>query len=661
VPTKYGGGKSDIETELRNVADLTERGRYARKKVEKMAQVLEAYMHAPEKMREVAPTVYKRFDEFVKSVPELAPLAEIKPGLALTELQAQKYVGLPIFARRIVPMADADVLNNYLSSSLYNNRYFGSLYKGWMSTASLLNQSQLGWGSAFHAGFTSGDVQVSAAALVLKDIYGLMRGNRSFTDVARSAAHAGIAMARTPIQGDRILNAWRDPEPSINPRVAQVVRAAELGGAGFEMERGMFTNQLQKMRSDWHSGRKLQAAARSPIAATELMAAPIMRVLVPRQKAGVFADLAWRIIEQNPGKTLEELTPQFRQAWNRVDARLGQVQYNRLFMHNVAKNFVQGTIRAPGWSGGTIAELGGAFPDAYRFLQEWWRTGRPPQEMPDRIAYATSLLLSTAIVNGALTYAFTGQQPRGLDFFAFRDGGKDEYGNETRLMLPSYMKDVLSYMRHPIHTLGIKTHPLAAMLYQLSQNKDYYGTEIRHPDDPLLKQGLQVGGFVVKQFEPFWTRGARKQYETTGGGLALPFIGIMPAPRELTETSAQRQANELMRARLPQGARTQEEFQRSQNFREAVRDMQRGRTMLGDELQSGRLDMRNAQYAMQAVNLTPLQRAVHSLDAEDAMRVWQKASPEEREQIRWIIQRKVSGSRALDVNRKLQLMDQLKG
>ena len=88
-----------IQEELRSLADLKWEGsevstyhkKYVRKQVEKMAHMLEAYIHAPERFKEVSPTVYKEFDLFVNSIPELQGLSELKQGLALKELQQTAY------------------------------------------------------------------------------------------------------------------------------------------------------------------------------------------------------------------------------------------------------------------------------------------------------------------------------------------------------------------------------------------------------------------------------------------------------------------------------------------------------------------------------------------------------------------------------------------
>lgn len=623
--------KTPTQAELRALADLSWQGRaeedvsasYKRKvraQAEKMAHLLEAYITAKDAFQGVAPTVYRDFDNFIRSRPELKSLADIRPGISLERLASEKYVGLPIMGYRIVPVEHGLIIKNYLSSSLYNSPMVGKLYKGWMGLANLLNQSQLGMGSGFHAGFTTGEAQMSNNALVWRDIYGVLRGNRSIADLGRTVGKAAIAVVRNPVIGNKVLNAWRDPDGTIDPRIAQVVRAAELGGGGFKLETGLRTQQTVKMLRDWYSEKRIRAAARSPVAFVELLAKPVMELIVPRQKAGVFADLAWRIIEQNPGKSLEELTPQFRQAWNRNDARLGQVQYQRMFMDNYVKNFVQATVRAPGWSGGTIAEIGGGFVDAARFMREFYETGKLPQELPDRTAYVLALVSSTMLVNGALTYMFTGTMPQGLDFFAFRDGTKDERGRAGRLMLPTYMKDILAYARHPGETLLHKSHPILSLISDVIRNKDYYGVEVRSRDAGAGKQALETVEYVAKAFEPFWTRGMRREVQRKGGPAkaTLPLVGIMPAPRAVTETTAERMAHDFMLERIPVGARTKEQAARSE-----------------------------AKYKAEPPTEPYLVRTVRRLDAASAVRVFEHASREEQKRIYYDILEKIDRNKTL--------------
>ncbi len=153
--------------------------------------------------------------------------------------------------------------------------------------------------------------------------------------------------------------------------------------------------------------------------------------------------------------------------------------------------------------------------------------------------------------NAVLTYLFTGTQPKGMDFLAFRSGKKDEQGNEERFLLPSYIKDLIAYARQPVTTLEHKAHPLLGMIDDIAHNKDYYGYEIRNPHDNAAAQAGQVAKYVIKSFEPFWTRGARKEVERKSGPLrtTLPFFGVMPAPSYITRTPIQNEIAELYHKR----------------------------------------------------------------------------------------------------------------
>jgi hypothetical protein len=470
------------------------------------------------------------------------------------------FTGLPSkVGYRVAKKSVADVLNNYLSSSLYNSPYFGKAYKGYMAVGNTLNQAQLGVFSAFHAGFTGIETQVSANANIIKDVYGVARGNRTINQLVGTVKNAPIAIGKSLYDGSKVLAEWNNPQVDVptnipvselpvgkEAKIALIAKAIEIAGGGLKMEQGLRTFQTEAMIRDWFGSSKMKAVARSPIALTELSMKPVMEWLVPRQKAGVFTELAGRIFEQNPDKTLEQLRPELRQAWNRVDARLGQVRYDRLFIRNTAKNFIQGIMRAPGWTGGTLAEVGGSVKDTVKFIKEWKETGKAPKDIPDRVAYTISLLGTMALTNAVLTVAFTGEKPEGMDYWAFRTGGEDDEGRPNRFLLPSYVKDMFAWARSPSHTLSAKVHPLLSLASDLHRNIDYYNTLIRNKDDSILKQGQDMGEYTLKQFEPFWIRGARKISDHEGGPekYIAPYIGVMPAPKAYISTKADKEMDE---------------------------------------------------------------------------------------------------------------------
>jgi hypothetical protein len=471
----------------------------------------------------------------------------------------------------------ADILNNYLSKGLYNNPY----YRGLMAVGNLLNQSQLGMGSLFHGGFTTIEAQVNAGADLIQDVYGLAKGNRTVGQLVNTAKKLPVAMFTAPAKGSKILKEFQYPTvdipddvpvgqllqsnryPQAVTNVQIIAKAVELAGGKTTMDVGLRTNQEDKMIRDWYSGKKLKAVMRSPIAFTEYSMKPLMTYYVPRQKLAVFGEMVGRIIEQHPNKTLNELRGMFRDNYNHVEATLGQVGYDRLFIKNTAKNTLQLLMRAPGWTGGTITQVGGAPIDTVKFFNEWQKTGKAPEEFPRRIAYVLSLGMTIIGTNAILTKAFTGKWPETFkDALTFKDARGQAW------MLPSYMKDIYSWGTNAGHTAVSKLHPVFSLAGEIARGTDYYGNQIRNPEDPYstqLKDSLIHG---VASFEPFWTRGARKAGEKEGGitdtlkkspgKIIAPEVGVMPAPRAYTATNTDKIMDEYSN-NMGQQVRSQED------------------------------------------------------------------------------------------------------
>lgn len=627
--------------------------------------IIEKLLEDHDAFEEQAPTIYAKLQEIADTserIRDILAMPTFQEGLKLP------VGGWVNRGSRIAKKPVAEILNNFLSSSIYNSPYFGTAFKAYMGTANALNQTQLGVGSAFHAGFTSADVQISHNAEVIKDIYGVVRGNRTLGDLGRTIKKVPAAIITNPRRGSKVVAEWRTPtlEVPVNvpvgqlpqgneARVAMIAKAMELAGGASRIERGLKTEWTEKQIREWYGNQKVKAAARTPIVLVELMAKPIMEWLVPRQKAGVFGELAGRIIEQNPGKTMEQLIPQFRQAWNRVDARLGQVVYDRLFINNMAKNVIQGAIRAPGWTGGTIGEIGGAPKDLINFFAEWKRTGKAPENIPDRVAYVLALLATVTAANGLLTYAFTGEDPDGMDWWAFRTSGYDEQGKAERFILPTYAKDMFAWYQDWGHTLLAKTHPLLGMMGDIWRNRDYYGVKVRNEDDPWIKQLLDVSVYGFKQFEPFWIRGAKKETQRGGGfvktiteepqKILAPQLGIMPATSAYTKTPFEKFAGKVLEERRPKGTRTKEEAEHGDMKRELEQKLRRGDPGAEDELRaamtSGDITRVEAQNIRRRSKEDHTTKTAKSMTLEDLAAGIPLASAREKALIKPIFEKKI--------------------
>lgn len=83
--------EAEIKRELRALVDLKYEGKevkpsfktYVRKGEEKIAAMFEALITAPEKFQEVAPTLYKKFTEFLASEPKLKPILDLKRSMVI--------------------------------------------------------------------------------------------------------------------------------------------------------------------------------------------------------------------------------------------------------------------------------------------------------------------------------------------------------------------------------------------------------------------------------------------------------------------------------------------------------------------------------------------------------------------------------------------------
>jgi hypothetical protein len=81
----------ELKAEMRKLADLRFEGqevsqhfqKYVRKGGEKIAVMFEAYLHAPDRFKEVAPNTYQKFTQFLGEHDETRPILELKPSMVI--------------------------------------------------------------------------------------------------------------------------------------------------------------------------------------------------------------------------------------------------------------------------------------------------------------------------------------------------------------------------------------------------------------------------------------------------------------------------------------------------------------------------------------------------------------------------------------------------
>jgi hypothetical protein len=538
------------------------------------------------------------------------------------------------------PEAAARVLNNYLSPGLRGHAWYQGLQYG----GNVLNQAQLGF-SAFHLGFTAMDSATSKFALGVEQ---LSRG-----EVGRGALNVGKAVlpGYAPItnilRGDKVLKEYLKPG-TMGADIAAIADSVVAGGGRVKMDDIYRTGAAGNFWKALRTGNYPGAALRAVPALIEKLSAPIMEEIVPRMKLGVFADLAKVEMERLPATaTRDDVRAAMSRAWDSVDNRMGQVVYDNLFWEKSLKDVLMVSTRSLGWNLGTWRELGGGVTDITG-MRSRRRAGDPV--VTHRMAYIVALPAMTALYGALYQYMATGQGPTELkDYFFPRTGHTRPDGHPERVQLPSYMKDLHALYKNPGKTITDKANPQISMIADMMGNRDFYGTEIRNADDPLVQQVGETLAFAGKQFLPFSVTGAMKRKESGAslGQQAQPFFGILPAPGDVDRTRAEQMISDDLQKMAPQGAKTQaraDKTQAERGLRSRARQGEDVRPTLREMVQGGQMTGRGAKQLLGQARKSPNEAALARLSLPDAYNVWRAATPEEK--AKWLVpmRRKLQGA-----------------
>lgn len=684
---RYLTSNSTLKAEMTALADLRGKGVSASRKFrkyiqtpdEQVANAVHAYLYAPDEMARVGPTVQKVIYNLTRQFPELGDLNDIKPGLALGSSRMNLPLAGPVLAGRwTLPDGAAAVLTNFLSPGLGRFMAFRTL----RTASNILNGAQLGL-SAFHVGFTSLDAVVSSVATSLA--YGLrgdlLRAGKSaafapFAPVANYYVGKAVqrAMVEPPAAGARlrvpILEFPRlgikgfsaDLSPAGTDVVRNIAELAVQGGLRATVDPFWKTEVTRNLVRVFHEGGVqgyAKAGLRVPFAIVEQAMRPIAEFLVPRQKLGVFAQLALQEMHKMGwGAAVDDVRAGMARAADATEDRMGQMTYDNLFYNKAVKDVALLGFRAYGWQLGKYRHLYGAVSDVAKLV-----TGNGG--VTNRMLYPVALTMVAATAGAIVHRLLTGNNPQTLqDYLLPQNGQVGQDGRPQRLMMPTYLKDLQSDWRDfpNYQKMGAsfyhKLNPWVAETVDMWRNQDYYGVEIRHPDDPWAKQMGELAAYAGKQFVPFSIAGTMKLAEARSptAQLVLPFFGIVPAKKALTMTPAETLASDIVRASLPVGARTQEQADHSEMLRTIVRDMKSG---IPGAVDASKLRPGDEQTIIGRLQYSPLQYQVHKMPPADAMRVWRLANAQERQMLQQQIALKLAQSKTLEPELRAAMLREL--
>lgn len=606
------------KVELRKLADLRFEGQdvpasfktYVRKGTEKMANMVHAFVHMPERFQQVAPNTFRKFNEFLDQHPELSGLRDIKPSLTLGSNKATVNAGGMILrGEYYAPDEAATLINNHLRpSALQGNSFFDA----WRAVGNAVNGLQLGL-SFFHVGFTSMDAIISKAALGVKQI---SRG-----DIAEGLGNVGMSLTG-PVQsinnllkGDKLLRAYNGGLEA--PELSPLVQAIQDAGGRVKIDDFYRNESVNAFRQALRNEQYWGATKAFLPTVLDRISAPIFEWLVPRQKLGVFADMADDWIKQNPDAELAARREGLGKLWDSVDNRMGQLVYDNVFWNRTLKDGLMASVRSVGWNLGTFREIGGGLLDIKNIAKD--------KGFSDRTAYVIALPALAAVYGSVMHYLYNGQPPEDLkDAFYPRTGRLRPDGSEDRVSLPTYMKDVFAYGEDatnfvkygsdPTQTLKNKANPLISTVSQMLNNQDFFGAAIRNPADPATKQIMDEAAYILQQVEPFSLRNYQQQAKLKGeepsvlGYLTSPsMVGITPAPAHITKSETELESQHVSALHDPL----------VQKFRQQIKGGANAQDLIPEMIKSG-MTKRDIKYIISSSGDTPRPHRLKSFGTDES-------------------------------------------
>jgi hypothetical protein len=533
----------------------------------------------------------------------------------------------------------AQVANNYLSPGLHGKAF----YDAWMKTKNGMNAINLGF-SAFHALTTTLNSALSDMALGFEH---LAAGRP-----VRAAASVGkgftpfASIVQDYLRGTRLGQVWDGTAANPTAQELAIVDALRQAGGRYK-QGGEAAPLLAGLKKSWAENKKALAILKgfNPWLWAEQTMRPIMEKLVPAARLGAFAKMVQFDIEHNPGMDINESREKFGAALDSIDNRMGQLIQNNMLMNNTVRAWMNAIVGRPGWTLGTIREIvGGA---GFDFAQNLYDLSHgKPTRLSHRTAYVLAMLLGGAMMNGVLNFLLSGDLPHGNDFLAPRDGGVTEDGHESRLQIPLYLnKDIYSWATHPLRTLKAKMAQPLMVTSDLATNRDFYQRKI------YGRGGIGLDNYLLHLFFPYVLSGALQNRERGQGWgkTLLPFVGVMPAGRDVGLSKAEKILSEYRQEQMAntRPAPTDHSRARSKMMMAAERgDADTVRELGMDGIEKGILSKRDVDAALKRIDMPLIVSEVQSVsDMEVLMNAWDAATPKERDMIEDAVRAKIARAR----------------
>jgi hypothetical protein len=554
--------------------------------------------------------------------------------------------GVNIVGQWYAPEQVAKVIENHLAPGFQG----GKVYDSVRSLGNVMNQWQLGF-SAFHLGFTAIDSMISNTAAGL---HYLTRGKPLKS--ASAILQTPLSPFRYYIRGSKVLREGLAPG-TYSGNIADIADKVVMGGGRFARDEFYRTQISKQMREAFAKGDIGRGLMKMPFIPAEYISDVIMGHIVPRMKLGALSQLTEMELSTRPNMSRAELRESMARAVDSIDNRMGMIVYDNLFMNRGAKDLLMLSMRSVGWNLGTFREIVGGAADTRKLLQK-------NPELTYRLAYTAAMPMVVGSL-GAMTQMMYGQGwPAELkDYFFPRTGRFTDEGDPERISFPSYIKDMFNAKTDPQGTIANKMHPMIQALWELWNNKDFYGDKIFNKDHDFM---LDMAKFAAGEMVPFSARYIAEGQQNKGSGInpALPVIGVTPASRSVTQSPAARLASKFARERIPIGGRDQDAADKAKDIRDITGRLRQHDPEAIEDLKgamnAGELGKSDIRGMSKTETGTGLVRTIQKLSLDEALDVWHEATPEERKQILPFVMKKVRGLKEMSPAKAQKLINRLR-
>lgn len=586
----------------------------------------------------------------------------------------------------------ARLINNYLSRDFVRENAAG---RGLLDFKNMSTAIELG-ASPFHAVFvTNESISSSMAMAIRKGLSGDVRGAGGalwdtasalkgplanipgLPNAARDVLESRVArlgrltseFAKSPKQFEARYPkeyAWLN---KTYPQFKGMVDDLFTGGGMVEMHDDYKIKAAQGFQDAYEKNNYVTATAKAIPALNQWLLKPIFQEYIPRLKLGHFvkeyADaLQRRAGDLESGKiSRAELA---RETWAFVDDRFGELNWDNLYWNRTFKSFNQLAFRSVTWKLGNIRGFGKAIRDTGQFFGDAARFKKPTLTNP--MAWLFGMAAVTAVQSTIISKIFAGKYP-----WELAEGGYDLIKNLTfprvdandpsqRVSTPTYWKDAVHFIHSPYDYVRSSMTGEWGRLWDIWNNKDFYGTQIYNPDDPFWSRQVDKAIHLVPL--PF-SISSQLAAERSGASKAVTHLGeagFTKAPYYMSHTPAELKASELMQAQLPQGARTKENAEKAINVHKAVLAIKRKDMTFKEAVQRGLVDEKHYKQVQAMVRqpylVTQIKRS--SMTPQDALKIWNVSSPAEKKEIRLAVQLKILHSRSLSPKERIELLHELR-